>query len=87
MEGTLEKEVGRGTIRAWMNTDPWFLGHTPSHRTMSSLCSYGFLPFPLPFRLLAYHSTKVKKRNPQARLLAIQCEERRKENSSDNWYL
>lgn len=58
VQSTLEKEVGRETMRAWMNTDPWFLGHTPSHRTMSSFCSYGFLPFPLPFRLFAYHSKR-----------------------------
>lgn len=52
VEGALEKEVGRETIHAWVNADPWFLGYTRSVRTRSSLCSCGFSPFPLSFILL-----------------------------------
>lgn len=51
MDGVPEKEVGRETIHAWVNADPWFLGYTRSVRTRSSLCSCGFSPFPPSFRL------------------------------------
>lgn len=51
MDGVPEKEVGRETIHAWVNADPWFVGYTRSVRTRSSLCSCGFSPFPPSFRL------------------------------------
>lgn len=50
VEGTPRKEVGRETLYAWMNTDPWFLGYTPSDWTQYSFCSCSFSLFPLPLK-------------------------------------